>query len=100
MHCRPLPNAMPHGHGLAARMSWKRAGNRAAPSDRRIEISPLSSGCRKRVVHARAELERLVDEQHAVVGQADRAWLDQPGAAADHGRHGVGVVAEPGTAAW
>ena len=46
----------------------------------------------QRVQRAGAELGRLVEEQHAAMGQRERARPGQPGAAADQRRHGRGVV--------
>ena len=43
---RPLPQPLPHGHGLAARTSWKRAGKVTVSCARAIETDPRSSGVR------------------------------------------------------
>ena len=43
---RPLPQPLPHGHGLAARTSWKRDGNVTVSWARAMETDPRSSGVR------------------------------------------------------
>ena len=42
--------------------------------------------------HAAIELRQLIQEQHAMVGQADLTWAGVDAAAADQRRQGGGVV--------
>ena len=92
MHRQRAPVvAKPHGHGFAARTSWNRAGNSTAPRERCRTTRPDSSGCRSASSTPRGELRCLVEEQHAVVGEAGRTGPGDPAAAADDrgGRRGV-----------
>ena len=64
----------------------KRAGNVTLRWERVIRIEPSSSGCRSASSAAPRELRELVQEEHAVVGEArlagtgERATADEPGA--------------------
>ncbi len=62
------------------------------PSARASRTSPSSSGVRSASSRLGAPLGRLVEEQHAAVGQRDRARPGHPAAAADQRGHRAGVV--------
>ena len=98
-YCRTGPAAAPagarrspHGQGFAARNNWKRAGSRSVTAARAMVDHALLEWLPQRLQGHPAELRRLVQEQDAVVGQAD---LPRPGdapIAPDHGDVGRGVV--------
>ena len=86
------PAALAHGHGLAASTSCARHGKVAdagRPLDRHL---PALERLAQRVEHRPRELGRLVEEQHAAVGPAQRARPDLPRPAADQRGHGGRVV--------
>ena len=70
---RPGTPAVRRGRGSWRATSWKRAGMRKVPRCRAIVTWPSSSGCRRTSSVRPPELGQLVEEQHAVVGEADLA---------------------------
>ena len=75
----------PHGHGFVAATSMKRVGKIAVRWPRTIATRPSSSGWRSASSAGRGNSRELVEEQHAVVGEArlagrrDRAAADEAG---------------------
>ena len=91
VHPDPAAWVRAHGHGLAARISVNRAGNRAVTPDLAIMTCPDLQRLAQRVQYVAVELRRLVQEQAAPVGQRRGAGPDDAAAAAhDRGdRRGV-----------
>ena len=91
-HCSATVPPCPHGHGLAASTSWNRAGKTAVcvgPGHHDVAALERLAQC---IEHVGGELGRLVEEQHAAVGQRQRAGPDAAAAAADDGHRARGVV--------
>ena len=91
MHGRAGSPKNPQGHGFIAATSTKRAGNTAVRAARATMMRAVFERLAQHFQRPPVEFRQLVEEQHAVVGEADLAgpWH---AAAADQGRVGDGVM--------